>query len=145
MFSRGDDVKILPGAPVARLERHGDQVLAEVAGGGVDGEALARRGFDGGRGEGAGGGVVTRVRFGGGGGVEGGAGAEDGGAVGEGDDGGGILAREEVGLGFWEEGESGGYGKEGSEKEQRGGGGGGREMHCALESKEHLNRVVLDD
>jgi len=43
--ARGDEVEFLAEGAVARLEGDGDEVFAEVAGGYVDGEAGAGRGF----------------------------------------------------------------------------------------------------
>jgi len=83
MLALGDDVELLVRTAVAGFQLDGDQVLAEIARGGVDGEALPVGGFDGCGGEGARGGGVAGVGFGGSGGVEDAAGAGDGGAVGE--------------------------------------------------------------
>lgn len=113
MRALGDDIELLVRTPVAGLELDGDQVLPEIPGSGVDGEAVAVGGFYGCRGEGARGGGVAGVGFGGGGGVEDGAGAGDGGAVGEG--GGGVR-----GGGAGDGGVAVGEGSEGGDGEGEG-------------------------
>lgn len=110
MLALGNDIEPLVRTPVAGLELHGNQVLPEIAAGGVDGEAVPRSGFYGSGGEGALGGGVARVGFGGGGGVEGAACAGDGGAVAEG---GAVGAGEDGGAG--EGGVSVGEGGEGGD------------------------------
>lgn len=118
MLALGDDVELLVRTPVAGLELNGDQVLAEIARGGVDGEALPVGGFDGRGGEGAGGGGVAGVGFCGG--------AGDGGAIGEGGGGVGEGGAGDGGVAVWE-GEEGGDGEgEGGEEEE---GEGGEEFH----------------
>lgn len=115
MLALGDDVPLLTlRAAGARLQLHGDQVLAEIAGEGVDCEAAAVARLDGRGGEGARGGFVARVGFLGGFGVEDKAGSLDGGLAG-----GGVLARVErvgrVGEGEDEGDESGERDEEGGE------------------------------
>lgn len=72
-----DNVELLVCAAVAGFNLYGDEVLAEVAGGGVDVQAVTGRRLDLGGGECARRGVVARVRFGGCAGVQDGAGAGD--------------------------------------------------------------------
>lgn len=120
MLALGDDVELLVRTAVAGFQLDGDQVLAEIARGGVDGEALPVGGFDGCGGEGARGGGVAGVGFGGSGGVEDAAGAGDGGAVGEAG-GVGEGGAGDGGVAVWEGGKGGdGEAERGEEEEGEG-------------------------
>jgi hypothetical protein len=63
VLSGGDEVPLLVDTSVAGLLCDGDEVLPEIASGGIDVEAEAGRGFDGDASEGASGGIISFIGF----------------------------------------------------------------------------------
>ena len=78
MLSRSNNIKLLPRAPIASLQKDRNQILPEIPSEWIDEETLAVGGFQTCGGEGAGGGGVPHVGCGGGGRIEDAAGAGDG-------------------------------------------------------------------